>query len=235
LFDNFYLIIIVLHNIVGGFMPREFILDKILGERGFSVADLSRMTKLGRSTIDNIRREGSGRRENLDKIAFALGIEYDYLYENVEVSNDKNYINTFIYDNSELTDIAVQYKNNGNEKMYQRFIATANKIGKDITEILNIADLYYSQGQIEEATHNYQHAALSLKPRHIERFIKSVPYYFEICKLSNDIQPIIDLFYKFKEPEYRNLEMLCMILIFFANNYIDESLINNCLDVIDKM
>jgi len=61
-------------------MQREFMLSKVIGERGLSIADLSRMTGFAHSKIDVIIRTGSGRLAVLEKIAVALGLSCDDLY-----------------------------------------------------------------------------------------------------------------------------------------------------------
>jgi len=57
------------------------ILDRLLAERGLSVSDLVRMTDISRSTIDDIRKRHGGRRVNMDKIAAALKLDYEDLFE----------------------------------------------------------------------------------------------------------------------------------------------------------
>lgn len=216
-------------------MQKFFLLDNILGERGFSIADLCRMTGLGRSTVDTIRKQGGGRRENLDKIAASLGLEYDELYRYAENSQNEesNVLNTF--DNTELLEIAELYRDEGNEQMHRKFVSIANKVGKNVIEILEQADNLFKQQMFDDAAREYARAFLSFKPYHVERVLASLPNYFFICEMENDIQPIIQLFHLVKLEKYRNIEMLCRIAVFLARKHTDEKTILQCVDIIESI
>lgn len=221
-------------------MSKEFILDIILGERGFSVADLTRMTGLGRSTIDDIRRKGGGRRENLDKIAAALGIGYEDLYRDKddyipESSEATMHTVESTYDNSELLNIAERYRDEGNELLYQKLTVIAHMVGKDVNRLLDSADKCFAKADYEKAAGDYARAVLSLKPRHVSRLRKSLANYLAICEMEKDIQPIINLMRKINEPQYRDFEILCKIVEFLANNRVNEILILESIEAVTSI
>jgi len=216
---------------------REFLLDNILGERGFSVADLTRMTKLGRSSLDAIRRNGGGRRENLDTIASALGIEYKDLYGELSVPQTEKtgkLPESRAYDLSELVKYAEEYRSNGNEHLANALISVANSVGKDVNAILNHADDLYERGETESALREYTLAFSSFKKRDLARILASLSNYMDVCTLLNDIRPIETLFFKAKGNNYECFEIFFEISIFFLKNKVDEDLIIEALKEISK-
>jgi tetratricopeptide (TPR) repeat protein len=224
-------------------VSREFLLDKILGERGFSVADLTRLTKLGRSTVDDIRRKGGGRRENLDKIASALGLEYDDLYSSGSPAPQTRRapVKSDAFDNMALIDAVEQYhsddtRSDNRDYLYHKSLTLANKIGKNAAVYFDTADAMYAGELYEEAAREYARAILSLKPWHTARLLESLTNFLAVCEQEKDIQPVIDLFRKVEKYElhHTEFEIICRIATFLIKNRAPEDVILDCITATDN-
>ncbi|GHU92106.1 hypothetical protein FACS1894202_14520 [Clostridia bacterium] len=214
----------------------EFLLDRIIGERGFSVADVSRMSGIGRSTLDDVRRKGGGRRETLDKIAEALGITYEDLFsQDVQNPIPSSAVTPVQWNRAELLRNAEMYKAEGDDVLYNRLMSSVMKVGIEVEGLLDDADTLYKQGHSDRAFEKYASAMMSVRPRHIGRLRQSVLYIFDLCEQTHNPQPIIDLFGKVKEKSYHDCELLYRIGAFFARNRLDQQLICDCLDIADSL
>jgi len=196
---------------------RNFLLDNILGRRGFSVSDLCRMTGLGRSTVDLIRKNGGGRRENMDLIADALGIEYEQLYEDFSTPNESKSISPD-FDNSEFLKYAEQYRKEGDIQFADELLSIAKKIGRDVRMILSRADDLYAQDLVSEALREYSLAFSVFRQRDIPRMLLSLHSFMLACEADNDIRPIESLFARAKSENFRSFELFHMLSVFFLKN-----------------
>jgi lambda repressor-like predicted transcriptional regulator len=215
-------------------MNREFILDKILGERGFSVADLTRMANLGRSTVDDIRRKGGGRRENIEKIAAALGLEYEDLYSNDGTSLFNGYAKKEkrIFNGTDLLEAADIYakKDTRSENGEHIGILTqtvADILGEDVIRYFDEADAKYEEELFNEALEIYIKAMISLKQRFSQRLLASLPNILSICEQINRIHPVNALFKLVKDyrPTDETFEILCRMAAFYLSNGTSDPMI----------
>jgi len=213
---------------------RKFILDRKLKERGMGVVDLSRMSGVGRSTIDDIRRNnGSGRRrETIEKLAAALELEYDDLYEEtVSSPAGKN----ASYDSKELLDIAERYDTEGNQALYDRYSKLAARIGVNVEALLNEGDARYAAGDEEAAKGIYAQAIIALKPRYIPRLKQSLLNYFDLCEKDGNASPVKTIYDKAKDHCVEDVDLFILIGTFFSRTRQPDSLVNECLDIVDKL
>jgi len=161
------------------------ILDRLLADRGLSVADLSRMTGMGRSTIDDIRRRQGGRRENMDRIAAALNLRYEDLFEAPKPPANN--------DTSESTPESPPLRNAPAKRLLHNLTLGPEEAllddlqwlsGKlnntDPVTPLKMADALCTQGDFENATLHYKAALLDawrISPAQLE------------CSVANFLMP----------------------------------------------
>jgi transcriptional regulator with XRE-family HTH domain len=220
-------------------MGREFILDRILGERGFSVADLTRMAMLGRSTIDDIRRKGGGRRENLEKIAAALGLEYEdlFLYDGEPLGMERQARKNRIFVGADLLDAAERYGQKDTRSDHKEHInllttTVANLLGMDVYKQLDEADAKFEDELYEDALDIYIQAMVSLKRRYAARLLASLPNILSVCMQNGNIHPVNALYRLVKDynPTEESFEILCRMAAFYLNEGTDDTMIMACLN-----
>jgi len=214
---------------------KVFLLDIILGQRGFSVADLARMSEIPRSTIDEIRKKnGAGRRENVEKLAAALGLEYDDLFKLEGEDILIPLARAPSIDVEQLRKIAEGYKDDGDEAMYRRLMASAQKAGICVEASLDKADAMY-ESKDPEAIKEYTYAFSSATPRHLQRMKLSIESFLSLCEEENNIQPALTLYRKIREPGFEDYEMLFWLGTFFAKTRQSSKLITDCFDLADQL
>ena len=214
---------------------RVFILDRVLQEKGMGYVDLSKESGVGRSTIDDIRRNnGSGRRRpTIEKLAAALNMTYDDLFE--ETPDIAPAVRKPIgINNAELADIAEQYEEDGNLAMYQRLSGIASQIGNSVEVLLDKGDELYNDGEEDGAKGAYAQAILSLRPRHLPRLKQSLRNYLDICEKERNVPPIISLYRMAKERKLGDLELFYQIGTFFARTKQPDKLVNECFDIVQE-
>ena len=215
---------------------RRFILDAILKERGFSVADFMRMSGMSRSTIDDVRnRNGVGRRDTLEKIVAALGLgSSEELFELVECEDEQATTKSIpSVDAGQLREIAEGFRDDGDEEMYQRLMASVRKAGISVEAILDKADRLYKEND-PEAIKEYVYAFSSAKPRHLPRMKVSVQRFLSLCEDEN-IQPALTLYKRIKEPGFEDYDMLFWLGTFFAKTRQSTQLITECFNLADAL
>ena len=214
---------------------RVFILDKVLQEKGIGYVDLSKESGVGRSTIDDIRRNnGSGRRRpTIEKLAAALGMTYDDLFEEAPDVAPAVRKATGI-DNAELADIAEQYEEDGNLAMYQRLSGIASQIGNSVEALMDKGDALYNGGDEDGAKGAYAQAILSLKPRHLPRLRQSVRNYLDICEKERNAPPIISLYHMARDRKFGDLELFYQLGTFFARTRQPDKMVNECFDIVQE-
>jgi len=213
---------------------RTFILDRKLKERGIGVVDLSRMSGVGRSTIDDIRRNnGSGRRrETIEKLAAVLELEYDDLYEDAAALPAGRSAGL---DSRDLLDIAERYDAQGNQAMYERYSQLASRIGVNVEALLGKGDALYSAGDEDGARGIYAQVVIALKPRHFPRLKQSLLNFFDLCEKDSNVTPIKAIYDKAKDYCIEDDELFILIGSFFSRTRQPDSLVNECLDIADKL
>jgi len=214
---------------------RKFLLDAILKQRGFSVAEFARMSGMSRSTIDDIRsKNGAGRRENVEKIALALGLEYDELFELESEDEQAVTTSTPSVDAEQLRRVAEGYREDGDDEMYRRLMASARKAGISVETILDKADRLYKDND-PDAIKEYNYAFSSAKPRHLPRMKLSVQRFLSLCEDANNLQPALTLYNRMQEPGFEDYDMFFWLGTFFAETRQPSKLITDCFDLADKL
>jgi len=215
---------------------RTFILDKKLDELGIGVAELSRKSGVHRSTIDDIRRNnGSGRRrDNIEKLATALGLAYEDLFEE---SNEAPYAvrRSVGFDTKELIEFAERFDAEGNRSMSERLSKTASRIGIDVEALLDEGDALFNGGNDDGAKGAYARAKDSLQLCHFPRMKKSLRNYLDLCAQEGNVPPIKLIYDKAKDCEYEDVDFFAQIGTFFLRTRQSDALINECFDIVDKL
>lgn len=215
---------------------RTFILDKTLQDKGIGIMDLSKMSGVSRNTIDDIRRNnGSGRRRTtIEKLAAALSMEYDDLFEDTpdDLPAERR---TAGIDNTELVEIAERYEDEGNLAMYQELSGIASQIGCSVEALLDKGDTLFRSGEEEGAKGAYGQAMLALKSRHISRLKQSLPNYLGLCKKEHNAPPIINLYRLAKDLEFNDLELFYSIGTFFADTRQTDELVSECFRIVKAL
>jgi len=215
---------------------RTFILDRTLQDKGIGIVDLSKLSGVSRNTIDDIRRNnGSGRRRpTIEKLAAALDMEYEDLFEDtpddIPAARKPSGI-----DNSELVDIAEQYECEGNLALYQKLSGIASQLGSSVESLLDKGDQLYDSSDEDGAKGAYSQAILALKPRHISRLKQSLPNYLDLCEKDHNAPPIINLYRMAKDRDVNDLELFYMIGTFFARTRQTDELVSDCFDIVKAL
>ena len=214
---------------------RKFLLDDILKQRGFNVAEFVRMSGISRSTIDDVLKNGGGRRETVEKIAAALGLEYDNLFALVESGNEQLPSTPMpSVDTEQLRRIAEGYRADGDEEMYRRLMASSRKAGISVEILLDKADKLYKEND-PDAIKEYAYAFSSAKPRHLPRMKLSVQRFLSLCEDENNIEAALTLYRRMKEPGFEDYDMLFWLGTFFAELRQPSKLITECFDLADQL
>ena len=214
---------------------KVFLLDIILGQRGFSVADLERMSKVPRGTIDDIRKKnGAGRRENVEKLAAALGLEYDDLFKLEGEDELIPLARAPSVDVERLRKIAESYKDDGDEAMYRRLMTSVKKAGISVEANLDNADSMYENNN-PDAIKEYTYAFASATPRHLQRMKRSIEKFLSLCEKENNFQSALTLYRKIQEPGFKDYDILFWLGTFFAEQHLETNLITECFDLADQL
>jgi transcriptional regulator with XRE-family HTH domain len=215
---------------------RTFILDKKLDELGISVAELSRKSDVNRSTIDDIRRNnGSGRRrDNIEKLATALGLTYEDLFEE---SSAVPYAvrNSIGFDAKEMIELAERFEAEGNRVLYERLSKTAPRIGVDVEALLDEGDSLLNGGNDDGARGVYARAKDALQLCHFPRMKKSLRNYLDLCAKEGNVPPIKFIYDRAKDCGYEDVDFFAQIGTFFARTRQSDALINECFDIVDHL
>ena len=217
---------------------RVFILDRKLQEQGIGIVDLSGRSGVGRSTIDDIRRNnGSGRRRaTIEKLAAALGLQYDDLFEETEPDAAAPAATRITgIDHKELVDIAEQYEDEGNLAMYQCLTGLASRLGNSVEALLDRGDELLDSGDEEGAKGVYARAILALKSRHLSRLKQSLRRYLDLCEKDRDAPPIISLYRTAKERKMDDPELFYLIGTFFARTRQPDDLVKECFGNVNRL
>jgi len=217
---------------------RKFILDDIVNNRGIGWVDLEHMSGVGRDTINKIRQaNGQGRRRpTIEKIAFALGLTYEDLFENILPSPIEERTG---FDGEKLMDIAEEYESAGNREMYNQLYDIAARIGVNVEELFDQGDKMYESGNEDEARGKYAQAILSLQPWHISRLKKSLSNYLDLSIQDNNVQAVKSLYdiakmYRSENINLEEAELFYGIGVFFVQTRQPDKLVSECFYIVNE-
>jgi len=213
-------------------MGKRLILGQKIRESGYNLTELCSRHGLNRSTYQGIIERGSGRRIQLEQIAFALGCTYDDLFE--EYVDE---LPPYILDNTALLEAADEHTAQDDQDYVKALRGHAMKIGLDISALLNEADGLFQEGDFSGACNVYSGAISQLKPWHIARLRTSLGSLFHACKQAYTQDPVLTLYEKFKRPAFyeHNCEILYAIGCFLADNPLNKKLTLEVLGFADNL